>query len=136
MKSLIKYIILFLIITLISSCKIKIPTSNDENGEGSYEGNFLHDPQPANNSTNVSLTPLLNWVYNSNSSAIVFYIYLDTVSALIEPKAIVNSNNYYVTTPLKPNRDYYWKVSAIFEGTTYQSELWRFTTISSGRTGW
>ena len=120
--------ILLLFFVFLSSCKIKLGSDSD-NGE---EQNFLHDPQPADNASGVSLTPQLNWIYNDSSSYINFDIYLDTINPPNKLLAHVNSNSYFITSPLLSNKTYFWRVRSLFNGNQYESNIWRFTTTNMG----
>lgn len=127
MRRLTFYIILLFLAVLMSSCELKAPSSDDDD-----EDNFLHDPSPYDNEIGVSLQPMLNWIYNANTNNISFTIYLDTVSTQMDSIAFVSNPSYNIPTPLEGNKTYYWQVKTIFEGTTYESNIWRFTTTDAG----
>jgi Concanavalin A-like lectin/glucanases superfamily len=132
MRKFTKYLILLFLVLLMGSCKINISGSKDD-GEGGEEQNFLHDPYPMDNSFDVSLTPQLNWIYNSFSSSILFDVYMDTVA---QPTKLIasqiQSNSYTIASPLSGNKTYYWKVKTLFEGNLYESNVWRFSTTAIG----
>lgn len=124
MKKYFYYFILLLTAMLVYSCKINVSDTDDDGGDGE----FFHDPQPVNGEADVSLTPTLNWAYNSNNNAIFFELYLDTVSPPANSMGQIYGNNYSVTMPLKGNTTYYWKVKGFVENEIYESTIWNFRT--------
>jgi hypothetical protein len=130
MRKLTNYLFISLIVFTLSSCKINVGDGDDDNGNGN-NNNFIVLDQPQDNSINVSPTPMLSWHYNSSSQGLTFSVYLDTFS---QPNTMVASNvppnNYQVTTPLAVNKTYYWFIETTFEGKTYQSVIWKFTTMN------
>lgn len=125
MKNYLYYLTLLIMAMLVYSCKINVSDS-DDGGNGGDE--FFHDPQPMNGEINISLTPTLNWAYNSNNNAIYFELYLDTVSPPANSMGQIYGNNYIVMMPLKGNTTYYWKVKGFVENEVYESTIWNFRT--------
>ena len=89
--------------------------------------------QPPNDTTNVSLTPYMEW--ESVTGATTYQIQISTSSSftpLIVDVSGLTSNSYVVPSGyLTNNTGYYWHVQA-FNGTIpggYQTSPWHFTTI-------
>lgn len=91
---------------------------------------------PADEATNVSLSPTLMWEENSND-VMWHNVYLDTSNP---PTTVVGNKLNAATTalpvgPLTPDTAYYWRVDAVGEGGTVPSEVWLFTTIEEPEPG-
>ncbi len=88
---------------------------------------------PANNSTDISPQPVLDW--NEVSSALDYSVQLsgDTgFATLIINQVNLTSSNYVIPPSLLMlNTTYYWRVKAVnSNGESAWSSVWRFTTIS------
>lgn len=134
MKKIIYYLTILLLTISVYSCKINVGDDDKENGNENWNENeeFFFNPQPLNGQIEVSLTPMLNWSYNSGSTSINFEVFLDTINPPFQHMGTVYTNSYTVTTPLKGNTMYYWRIRSYFEGTNYESSVWRFTTTTGG----
>ncbi|MCX6156853.1 MAG: hypothetical protein NTY74_02615 [Ignavibacteriae bacterium] len=86
---------------------------------------------PPNNSTGISLTPLLDW--NNVIGATTYRVQLSTSPTFTT--TIVNQvtgalSQYQITVPLSYNTTYYWRANATNAGgTSPYSEVWQFTTL-------
>jgi uncharacterized protein (TIGR02145 family) len=92
------------------------------------------NPSPSLGAQNVSHQTLFEWSASTDSDgdAVVYHIYLDTVS---NPKKLLASNlsasRFKPTVPLKGNRKYYWKtVADDGKGRQTESGIWNFTTAN------
>jgi hypothetical protein len=124
MKKLIYYLLIIFFTVFLFSCKINV--SDGDNKENENE-EFLHNPQPSDGAMNVSLTPTLNWIYNANG-ILNFEVYLDTLNPPLNMITQTSSNHYNITDPLKSSKMYYWRIRTYYEGSTYESSIWKFTT--------
>jgi RHS repeat-associated protein len=87
---------------------------------------------PANNSTNVSLTPTLTW--NSSQGATSYNLQVSTNNQF--SSFVVNLTGLTATSDILPAltgaTTYYWRASATnSNGTSSWSTVWNFSTISS-----
>ncbi len=128
MKKILSYLILLLIPVILFSCKIKVSDSDGEEGENQV---IFSNPYPSNYAIEVSLTPQLSWQYNT-TGILNFEVFLDTNTPPQNLIAQVSYPYYDVTTPLQSNTTYYWRIRTIYEGNTYESAVWQFTTTSGG----
>jgi hypothetical protein len=87
---------------------------------------------PANNATNISLTPSLSWTASTSSSSysINYKVYLGTSN---NPSTVVSNSQTaltYTPTALLSNTTYYWKIEANDgNGGVTESEIYNFKTI-------
>ena len=87
---------------------------------------------PANNSTNVSLTPTLVWNSLSGATGYKVKISNDSTFTNVTDSADVTTNQYTVPSgKLSYNIKYYWKVAGYNTyGTGMWSIIWNFTTLN------
>lgn len=133
MKEFTNYLFILLFIFTLSSCKINVGDGDkDPEDPNGNNDDFIVLDQPSDFATNVSLTPMLSWHYNSGSQGLTFNVYLDTFS---QPNTQVASNvppnNYQVITALAGNKTYYWFIETFYENKSYRSAVRRFTTLNN-----
>ncbi len=92
-------------------------------------------PQPAIGTTNIDHKPLLQWAQSTDADGdiVTYELYLDTVAS---PAARIASNiaanAYKVSTILKGNKTYFWKVVANDgRGLSTAGNVWNFTTTNT-----
>ena len=91
---------------------------------------------PANNSTGVSITPILQWFPVTGSQSYRLRIWSDSLlTALIFSDSTISTINYIIGTGvLQGNTRYYWRVNGVNPaGHGANSSIWNFTT--TGVTG-
>ncbi|MDQ3019455.1 MAG: T9SS type A sorting domain-containing protein [Bacteroidota bacterium] len=89
---------------------------------------------PTNDSTGISLTPLLEWDNVSNATRYKIQLSGDSnfVNFIINDSNVTASQYLIPSSLLNLNTKYYWKVNAINEaGSGAFSLVWNFTTITS-----
>lgn len=101
----------------------------------------LHSPDapvyisPANNTLNISTTPLLQWQESTDADGDkpVYDVYLwenATASSLIAANLAMPS--FQINTPLKGNTNYFWKIVARDAGGKEATgAIWKFTTLNN-----
>ncbi len=85
---------------------------------------------PANNSTNLPLTPTLIWLNAQNAIGYKVKISSNSTFSAVTDSATVTTNQYAIPSgKLNYNTKYYWKVAG-FDSTLIgrYSEVWNFTT--------
>ena len=91
-------------------------------------------PDPADNANNVSITPTLSWGKCTDPDGdIVKYdvLFGEDGQSLTEMATDLSTNSFKITTPLKYETKYLWKVIAKDDnGGQSQGEIWIFTTGS------
>ncbi len=87
---------------------------------------------PANNATNVSLTPLFNWSDVTGASSYTLY-YRKQGTSGFSYKSGLTASQYQLTVSdkLDVNTTYEWKVVANIGDSQTYSELWKFTTTAT-----
>ena len=108
------------------------------NSYGNTSGPILHftterflgapiTPSPVNGSTGVSVNVTLNWADCANASS--YYVCYDT--SLLPNYCVSTNNSSYQLTQLPYGATFYWRVGAIGNCSSNESNLWRFTTVSA-----
>lgn len=112
---------------LLVGCSTQNGTIPVQNNPPSASSN----PNPANNSTNVSITPTLSWTCTDpDGDSLVYDIYFGTSSNPPLVKSNHSSTSYSPGT-LNYNTKYYWKIVAKDgKGGVSESPVWNFTTLS------
>jgi len=100
--------------------------SNITNGSAIILGQ-ASSPNPANNTTNVDLEPVLEWINGANTETIDLYFGTNNppVTLVLDN---VPSIEFYEPDELEPETTYYWRVDCKNEAGTVFGEVWNFTT--------
>jgi uncharacterized protein (TIGR02145 family) len=94
-------------------------------------------PVPADNSVNISRSPLLQWTGSTDpdGDTPVYDLYLSTSTQPANVDRIatgLTGTSFQVNTPTKGNTTYYWKVIARDPGDLESlSKVWKFTTLNT-----
>jgi hypothetical protein len=122
-------ILMILSLLFINSCK-KEGTIKD-----TAQKNPLIAPtllKPANNMEDVLLMPTFAWRKNrlENEGQIYykFWIGLDTAKFKMSQPYIIRDTVYAYQSPLVEDTTYYWKITAVSDKFTKESEIWNFKT--------
>jgi uncharacterized lipoprotein YddW (UPF0748 family) len=78
---------------------------------------------PPHATLNVSLTPVFNWFSSEGATSYQFQLAttVQFTAGTFLYDATINDTTFIVTTPLEPNKNHYWRVSAI---NTYGQSFW------------
>lgn len=93
------------------------------------------NPDPADGSQNVSITPNLQWTCDDpEGDEVMFDVYFGTTQYPQNVGSLHNERTYFPGW-LEPQTTYYWKIIAYEGGSEDRSEgpLWSFTTEGPGR---
>ena len=97
------------------------------------------NPSPADNATNISLTPTLIWDErdsDADSNPLDYYVVLGTdPNAMNTVRAYGSGGSIYpvISSPLEPATTSYWQVTVRdANGLKTQGPIWKFTTVASG----
>lgn len=111
-----KIINLLLLFTVVSSTVFIFGCAKDDENEpiGQFPTGFGSQALPANKAQKVNLNTTLSWDHSKDpdGGVVLYDVYFDSI---FPPKLLskAQKDNYYkFTTPLKPNKKYYWKVNA------------------------
>jgi hypothetical protein len=121
----------FTLVVSLTSCREAIVDNNNPVDPVNVQPDVPSNPTPADNSTNVTRFPTLQWLGGDpNASDTVRY---DVVIGTVNPPVTVIASGTLVTAvdvgPVAANTVFYWKVTAKDNHNTFtEGPVWKFTT--------
>ena len=85
------------------------------------------NPQPADDSDNIPLSPILTW--KPVKDACLYRVYLGTDISSLELIGTVAVPRYSIIEDLDWPVTYYWRIDSINSTGITKSDIWRFTTF-------
>ncbi|AOY77779.1 S8 family serine peptidase [Clostridium formicaceticum] len=120
-----------------------IKSTSGGGGGGSFNNapNAPKEPNPSNQTIDVSLSPTLSWTCSDpDGDALIYDVYLGTDQMLVESKdqsvkkAAGQSSTSYSPGTLQEITTYYWRIVARdSKGAEYTGDVWQFTTIITNK---